>query len=98
MFSLQVNKLCPNSKSWDHISHLPHFSQILKDPDPSKPFIVESDTSTIGVRALLSQCFGEKPKFHPVVFYHKNLSTTEHKWTQLNTFQHMMLETRNYWE
>lgn len=38
----------------------------LKHPDPSKPFIVEVDTSETGVGGILSQRFGEKPKLYTV--------------------------------
>lgn len=42
---------------------------ILKHPDPTKPFTGEVDTSESGVGALLSQCFGERSKLHPVAFF-----------------------------
>lgn len=39
---------------------------ILKHPDPSKPFIVEVDTSETGIGAVLSNWFVKKPKLHQV--------------------------------
>ncbi|XP_053085639.1 uncharacterized protein LOC128317488 [Pangasianodon hypophthalmus] len=41
---------------------------IHKHPDPSRPFIVEMNTSETGVGAGLSQRVGEKPKLYPVAF------------------------------
>lgn len=41
---------------------------ILQHPDLLKSFIVEVDVSESGVGAVLSQCFREKPKFHPLAF------------------------------
>lgn len=47
---------------------------ILEHPDPSKAFIMEVDAFKTGVRAVLSQFFGKKPKTYPVAFL--KLSTT----------------------
>lgn len=56
-------------------------SPILKCPDSMKPFIVEVDAFESGVRAVLSQHFGKKPKLHPVVFFSKKLTP----WTVTTT-------------
>lgn len=45
--------------------------------DPKKPFIVDVDASETGVGAILSQCFGEKPKLHPMAYYSKKLTPPE---------------------
>ncbi|KAK1800327.1 hypothetical protein P4O66_005469 [Electrophorus voltai] len=46
---------------------------ILRHPDPTVPFIIEADTSDIGVGAvLLQKCQGDK--FHPVAYFSKKLS------------------------
>lgn len=50
---------------------------ILKHPNPESLFIVEEDASDTGVRAILSQRFGEKLKMHPVAFFSKKLSTAK---------------------
>ncbi|XP_060796361.1 legumain-like [Neoarius graeffei] len=47
---------------------------ILKHPDPAKPFTVEADASETGVGGILSQCFREKPKLHPVAFFSRKLT------------------------
>ncbi|KAK1793770.1 hypothetical protein P4O66_001506 [Electrophorus voltai] len=49
---------------------------ILRHPAPTVPFIVEADTSNIGVRAALSQrCQGDK--LHPMAYFSKKLSPME---------------------
>lgn len=49
-------------------------------PDPSKPLIMEVDSSETGFRAILSQRFGEKLKVHPVAFLSRKLFPTEHNY------------------
>lgn len=50
---------------------------ILCYPDHTKPFVVEVDTSNLGVGTILSQHFGEKPKSHPVAFFTKKISPVD---------------------
>lgn len=54
--------------------HLILHTEIL---DPSKPFIVEVDTSETGVVAVLSQRFGDKPKLNPFGLLLEKLSPAE---------------------
>ncbi len=49
----------------------------LLHPDPTKPFIVEVDASSLGVGAVLSQRRGEPPVLHPCAFFLKKLSPAE---------------------
>ncbi|KAL0199034.1 hypothetical protein M9458_007574, partial [Cirrhinus mrigala] len=46
-------------------------------PDPSKPFTVKVDASTMGAGAVLSQYSGEPPSLHPCAFFSKKLSPAE---------------------
>ncbi|KAI2645116.1 Transposon Tf2-9 polyprotein [Labeo rohita] len=50
---------------------------ILHHPDPSIPFIVEVDTSSTGIGAILSQRQGEPAKMFPCAFYSRKLSSAE---------------------
>ncbi|KAK3511432.1 hypothetical protein QTP70_008484 [Hemibagrus guttatus] len=50
---------------------------ILRHPDPDLPFVVEVDTSSSGLGAVLSQCHGEPGKLHPCAFYSRKLTATE---------------------
>ncbi|KAL0168513.1 hypothetical protein M9458_036735 [Cirrhinus mrigala] len=49
----------------------------LVHPNPNLPFIVEVDTSTTGVGAVLSQRQGVPPKLHPCAAFSKKLSLAE---------------------
>lgn len=49
----------------------------LLHPDPSRPFIVEVDTSALGFRAVLSQRGGQPAVLRPCAFFSKKLSPTE---------------------
>lgn len=46
-------------------------TSIRKHHEHSKPFMVKVDNLDSGVGAVLSQCFGDKPKFHTVAFFSK---------------------------
>lgn len=50
---------------------------ILKYPDPTKPVTVEVDALESGIEAVLSQCFGKRPKLHPVAFFSRKLTPAE---------------------
>ena len=52
-------------------------ASILKLPDPTKPFIVKVDTSSVGVEAIPSQRQGEPPKMFPCAFYSRKLTAGE---------------------
>lgn len=47
---------------------------ILRHPDPQAPFIVEIDTSTTGVGAVLSQQFGENSSLQRCAYFSKKRS------------------------
>jgi hypothetical protein len=49
---------------------------ILIHPDPTKPFIVETDASDFALGAILSQ-FGIDGLLHPVAFYSRKLTSAE---------------------
>ncbi len=49
---------------------------ILSIPDPERPFVVEVDTSEVGLGAILSQR-GEDGKLHPCTFMSRRLSDAE---------------------
>ncbi|KAI2660027.1 Transposon Tf2-6 polyprotein [Labeo rohita] len=50
---------------------------ILHHPDPEKPFVVEVDVSSTGVRAVLSQRQGEPPKLFPCAYFSHKLTPAE---------------------
>ncbi|KAK3544872.1 hypothetical protein QTP86_027546, partial [Hemibagrus guttatus] len=50
---------------------------ILKNPNPSRPFIIEVDASSCGIRAVLSQRHGSLGKIHPCTFFSRKLSPVE---------------------
>jgi hypothetical protein len=49
---------------------------ILIHPDPTKPFIVETDASDFALGAILSQ-FGIDGLLHPIAFYSRKLTSAE---------------------
>ncbi|KAK3546809.1 hypothetical protein QTP86_002918 [Hemibagrus guttatus] len=49
----------------------------LVHADPTWPFIVEVDTSVLGMGAVLSQRRGETPALHPYAYFSKKLSPAE---------------------
>ncbi|XP_048030328.1 uncharacterized protein LOC125257720 [Megalobrama amblycephala] len=54
---------------------------LLVHPDPELPFIVEVDTSTTGVGAVLSQQQGTPSRLHPCAFFSRKLSPVEVNYT-----------------
>ena len=50
---------------------------ILTQPDPSLQFVVEVDTSVVGVGAILSQRSPQDQKLHPCAFLSRRLSPSE---------------------
>lgn len=50
---------------------------ILLIPDPERQFIVEVDTSDVGVGAVLSQRSAEDQKLHPCAFFSRRLSSAD---------------------
>ncbi|KAI2646180.1 Transposon Tf2-8 polyprotein [Labeo rohita] len=50
---------------------------VLQHPDPERPFTVEVDASTIGVRAVLSQAVCEPPVLHPCAAFSCKLTPAE---------------------
>ncbi|KAK3520141.1 hypothetical protein QTP70_015606 [Hemibagrus guttatus] len=50
---------------------------ILRHPDPDLPFVVEVDTSSSGLGAVLSQRHGVPGKLHPCAFYSRKLTAAE---------------------
>lgn len=66
-----LKKKGPKWLKWDQAD------PIIKHLDQSKPFIMEVIASESGLRAVLSQCFGEKHTLHPVSFFSKKLSPVE---------------------
>ncbi len=53
---------------------------LLIHPDPGKPFLVEVDTSTSGVGAVLSQQQRTPAKFLPCAFFSRKLSPSENNY------------------
>ncbi len=50
---------------------------VLTHPDPQLPFVVEVDTSTTAVGAVLSQQHGEPPRLHPCAYFSRKLTSAE---------------------
>ncbi|KAK3516193.1 hypothetical protein QTP70_005692 [Hemibagrus guttatus] len=50
---------------------------ILCHPDPDRPFVVEVDASSSGLRAVLSQQHADPGRVHPCAFYSRKLTTAE---------------------
>jgi len=60
---------------------------VLTIPDPSKPFIVETDASNFAIGAVLSQ-FDEENRLHPCAFMSKGLKDAE---TRYNIYDKELL-------
>jgi phospholipid-translocating ATPase len=54
-------------------------SPVLKVPDFNKPFVVQTDASDVGIRAILSQT-DEKGHEHPIAFASRKLKPREQKY------------------
>lgn len=75
----------PKSLSWNpeaqasfaQLKEAFSMAPILRHPDPQVSFVVEVDTSTTGVGALLSQHYGEPPRLHPCAFFFRKLTPAE---------------------
>lgn len=61
----------------EHFKNAFTMAPVLKHPDRSRQFTVEVDTSDVGVGAILSQQFRNKPKLHPMALFSHKLSPTE---------------------
>ncbi|KAK3533899.1 hypothetical protein QTP70_034891 [Hemibagrus guttatus] len=74
--SLLRNK--PKSLSWtSSAKEAFNTAPLLVHPDPDRPFIVEVDASTTGVRAVLSQQQGNLSCLHPCAFFSRKLNPAE---------------------
>ncbi|GBG81721.1 hypothetical protein CBR_g32712 [Chara braunii] len=56
-----------------HLKHVLTHYEVLKLPDPDKPFVVTTDASQYGIGAVLVQ--QEGPKFRPVEYMSKKMSS-----------------------
>ena len=59
------------------LKHKFTITPIIIHPDPSRQFVVEVDTSHIGVGAVLSQHSAQDQKLHPCAFLSHRLNPTE---------------------
>ncbi|KAL0173681.1 hypothetical protein M9458_029649, partial [Cirrhinus mrigala] len=84
--------LKPNTLTWTPAA-LVAFHQLktafctaptLTHPDPNLRFVVEVDTSTLGVGAILSQWKGEPHVLHPCAYFSKKLSPAEQNYDIAN--------------
>ncbi|KAL0149683.1 hypothetical protein M9458_055012, partial [Cirrhinus mrigala] len=75
----------PKHLTWNPVAHeafqwlKSSFSTtpVLHHPDPERPFTVEVDASTTGVRAVLSQAASESSLLHPCAYFSHKLSPAE---------------------
>ncbi|GBG79965.1 hypothetical protein CBR_g30227 [Chara braunii] len=56
-----------------HLKHVLTHNEVLKLPDPDKPFIVTTDANQYGIGAVLAQ--QEGPKLRPVEYMSKSMSS-----------------------
>lgn len=63
----------------------------LYHPDLERPFTVEVDASKTGVRAILSQRFGKKPKLFPVTFFSHKLTVAERSY-DISNWEHLAVK------
>lgn len=85
--SLTISKVNLNTvftpegqSEFDRLKHLFTTAPILKLLDPSKQFIVEVDTSEVGLRVMLSQTHREPERLHPCTFFSRKLSPADRKY------------------
>ena len=64
------------SQAWQRLKDLLCSAPVLKSPDFSQPFILQTDASERGVGAVLSQ-EDNMGKDHPVAYYSKKLLPRE---------------------
>ncbi len=64
-------------KAFDQLKRQFTTAPILHHPDPNSPFVVEVDTSNIGIGAILSQRQGDPAKLYPCAYYSRKLTPTE---------------------
>ncbi|KAI2662338.1 Transposon Tf2-6 polyprotein [Labeo rohita] len=67
----------PAIQAFDELRRRFTTAPILHHPDPDKPFVVEVNTSSTGVGAVLSQRQGEPVKMFPCAFFSHKLSPAE---------------------
>jgi RNase H-like domain found in reverse transcriptase len=61
----------PHEVAFDALKTSFTTAPVLKLPDPTNPYVVKTDTSTSGIRAVLEQ--EEDDGFHPVAFASRKL-------------------------
>ena len=84
-----TKKGMPNRVSWGEVQEKAFVTlqkallsrPILKLPDYSKPFVLETDASNVGVGASLMQKYEDK--LHPIAFASKKLTAAERKYSTL---------------
>ncbi|GBG78592.1 hypothetical protein CBR_g27817 [Chara braunii] len=59
--------------AFTHLKHALTHYEVLKLPDPDKPFIVTTDASQYGIGAVLAQ--QERPKLRPIEYMSKKMSS-----------------------
>ena len=62
--------------------------RIVRIADPSQPFILQTDASSVAVGAVLLQFFEDAKRELPVAFYSRALSTSERRYS---TYEKEML-------
>ncbi|GBG71134.1 hypothetical protein CBR_g8435 [Chara braunii] len=65
--------------------------EVLKLPDPDKPFVVTTDASQYGIGAILAQ--KEGPKLRPIEYMSKKMPSQK---LARSTYEHMTLHTWNF--
>uniref|UniRef100_A0A8C5P6V7 Gypsy retrotransposon integrase-like protein 1 n=1 Tax=Leptobrachium leishanense TaxID=445787 RepID=A0A8C5P6V7_9ANUR len=63
--------------AFDSLKHCFSTAPVLVLPDPSQPYEVEVDASSIGIGAVLSQRRPPERTLHPVAFYSRKLTPAE---------------------
>ncbi|CAO4370898.1 unnamed protein product [Caenorhabditis nigoni] len=59
-------------------------SPVLQPPRPGRPFVIESDASSIAVGAMLLQA-GDDGELHPIAYDSRKLTETERKYPPIET-------------
>ncbi|KAK7918601.1 hypothetical protein WMY93_009885 [Mugilogobius chulae] len=63
--------------AFNRLKNLFTTAPVLKNPDPTRQFVVEVDASEAGVGAVLSQRFDPDGRLHPCAFFSRRLSAAE---------------------